>query len=558
MRLDLVFVSVCMALIAGSAGTISYSAFGFGAASAMLTTISVLALLSLYNLLAMRAAARQPAQSQPGDLLRITTETVRQEAARQDALRQEMRQEMRLDMARQVTQVERDLAALERRVDGTIERTRATTEPLTAEIGELGTLVRQLAETLSDHERKLTEIELAEIERVEVTHARRSLEAPPAPPEAAAPPTTPLAMQALTVPPAPPSPPVVQAPPAPAVVQAPAAPLVVQAPPAQPAAEAAPTSVPAPVASTPLPAAVTPPPAPQVTTADAMAATIRSAIDANRVDLYLQPMVTLPQRKVRYYEALSRLRSDKGDVVLATDFLSSADAHGLMPKIDNLVIFRCVQVVRRLLAKNREVGLFCNVAGSTLTDGSVFPQLLEFLEANRAVSSAIILEIPQSALTSAGPIELESLSALAQHGYRFSLDNVTDLRFEPRDLVARGFRYVKVRADVLLKRISVASDIDPADLADLLRRFGIDLIAERVESEGSVVDLLECGVRFGQGFVFSPPRPVRAEALQGIADRGEPAGTAPPAAPARTQVTAPADAAPARRSSGLSQIARRI
>jgi len=288
-----------------------------------------------------------------------------------------------------------------------------------------------------------------------------------------------------------------------------------------------------------------------------MAATIRAAIDANRVDLYLQPMVTLPQRKIRYYEALSRLRSDKGDVVLATDFLGSADAHGLMPKIDNLVIFRCVQVVRRLLAKNREVGLFCNVSGSTLTDGSVFPQLLEFLEANRAVAPAIILEIPQSALTSAGPIELESLAALAQHGYRFSLDNVSDLRFEPRDLLARGFRYVKVRADVLLKRISVPSDIDPSDLADLLRRFGIDLIAERVESEGSVVDLLECGVRFGQGFVFSPPRPVRAEALQGIADGGEPAGNAPPvlpAAPART----PAEPTPARRSSGLSQIARRI
>jgi len=148
MRLDLVFVSVCMALIAGSAGAIAYSAFGFGAPSAMLTAIAVLALLSLYNLLSMRAAVRQPAQNQPGDLLRITTDTVRQEAARQDTLRQEMRQEMRQDMARQVTQVERDLVALQRRVDSTIERTRATTEPLTAEIGELGTLVRQLAETL--------------------------------------------------------------------------------------------------------------------------------------------------------------------------------------------------------------------------------------------------------------------------------------------------------------------------------------------------------------------------------------------------------------------------
>jgi cyclic-di-GMP phosphodiesterase TipF (flagellum assembly factor) len=525
MRLDLVFVSVCMVLIAGSAGAVAYSAFGFGAGSAMLTAIGMLALLIVYNLVSARVAEPPPAQNQPGDLLRITTDVVRQEAARQDALRQEVRQEirqeLRQDMARQVGQVERDLATLERRVDGAIERTRAATEPLTAEVGELGTLIRQLAETLSDHERKLTEIELAEIERAEVTHARLKPVAPPAP---HAPPVVPPIAETVSVPPVP------EAPPAPA------------------------------------PAAFVPPPAPKVTAGDAMAATIRSAIDANRVDLYLQPMVTLPQRKVRYYEALSRLRSDKGDVVLATDFLGPADTHGLMPKIDNLVIFRCVQVVRRLLSKNREIGLFCNISGSTLTDGSVFPQLLEFLEANRAICSAIVLELPQSALLSAGPIELESLSALAERGYRFSLDNVTDLRFEPRDLLARGFRYVKVRADVLLKRVPVTSDIDPADLADLLRRFGIDLIAERIESEGSVVDLLECGVRFGQGFVFSPPRPVRAEALQGIADNGRPAEAAPavpPAAPARTQVAAPQVAAPgeaatARRSSGLSQIARRI
>jgi cyclic-di-GMP phosphodiesterase TipF (flagellum assembly factor) len=32
-----------------------------------------------------------------------------------------------------------------------------------------------------------------------------------------------------------------------------------------------------------------------------------------------------------------------------------------------------------------------------------------------------------------------------------------------------------------------------------------------------VVDLLDYDVRFGQGFLFSPPRPVRAEALQSSA-----------------------------------------
>ncbi len=44
-----------------------------------------------------------------------------------------------------------------------------------------------------------------------------------------------------------------------------------------------------------------------------VAALIAKAIDDNRIDLYLQPIVTLPQRKVRYYEAMARLRTADGD-----------------------------------------------------------------------------------------------------------------------------------------------------------------------------------------------------------------------------------------------------
>src|SRR5262249_2778565 len=86
---------------------------------------------------------------------------------------------------------------------------------------------------------------------------------------------------------------------------------------------------------------------------------------------------------------------------------------------------------------------------------------------------------------------------------------------------ARGFRYIKIPGNLLLNPKDTAADIHPADLSDLLGRFGIDLIAEKIESESMVVDLLDYDVRFGQGFLFSPPRPVRAEALQGVADRGD-------------------------------------
>jgi cyclic-di-GMP phosphodiesterase, flagellum assembly factor TipF len=120
-----------------------------------------------------------------------------------------------------------------------------------------------------------------------------------------------------------------------------------------------------------------------------------------------------------------------------------------------------------------------------------------------------------------GPMEHESLAALAERGFRFSMDNLSDLRIEPRELTARGFRFIKAPALLLLNRVgNAASNIHPADFSDLLGRFGIDLIAERIESESIVVDLLDYDVRFGQGFLFSPPRPVRAEALQGVGGEG--------------------------------------
>jgi len=113
------------------------------------------------------------------------------------------------------------------------------------------------------------------------------------------------------------------------------------------------------------------------------------------------------------------------------------------------------------------------------------------------------------------------------------MDHVADLRIGPRDLSDLGVRFVKVPAALLLSKSGSSADIHAADLSDLLGRNGISLIAERIEAEAVVVDLLDYDVRFGQGFLFSPPRPVRAEALQGSAadaTRAEPLGLAARAA----------------------------
>lgn len=239
---------------------------------------------------------------------------------------------------------------------------------------------------------------------------------------------------------------------------------------------------------------------------------VKNAVEENRIDIFLQPMVTLPQRKVRFYEAVTRLRDDKDQLLAADDFIAIAEAGGLIGRIDHMVMLKCVQVLRRLMVRNKDVGVFCNVAAATLGNPTTFAQCLDFLEANRALAASFVLEFKQATFRNLGPTETEHLAALAQRGFRFSIDHVTDLRIEPRELADRGVRFIKVPAALLLDpRQNSASDIHPSDLSDLLGRFGIDLIAERIEGERAVVDLLDFDVRFGQGFLFAPPRPLRPE-----------------------------------------------
>lgn len=244
---------------------------------------------------------------------------------------------------------------------------------------------------------------------------------------------------------------------------------------------------------------------------------VRTTLDQGRIEIMLQPIVTLPQRKIRWYELLSRLRLESGEILLPDDFLPFMRKGELGATFDALVLYRAVQLVRRMQTRNKEIGVVVNLCPSTLAGGDTFEALLEFLAANSALSDALILEVTQNAYHEFGPLEFESLAAIAALGFRFSLDQARDLRFDVKGLADRGFRYVKTPGEVLLGRSAEdSSDIHPADISDLMTRFGITLIADRIEAESTVIDLLDYDIGYAQGFLFAPPRPVKAEVLDDI------------------------------------------
>ncbi|MBI5130038.1 MAG: EAL domain-containing protein [Rhodopseudomonas palustris] len=416
------------------------------------------------------------------------------------------------DLARQIAEFGRRLAAVEAKVMAANAASQDRTQVAMSEIGELGLLVKQLAASVATHEDLLTSA------------------AQGGPPPAAAPRREPMLDPEARVE-------------------------------DQQSVSAAPEPMTlselAPAPATTLPAA----PKPARDPAEVLTA-VKAGLEAGRLDIYLQPLVSLPQRKVRFYEIVTRLRDGKDQILTADEFLSIAETAGLMGQIDHAVMLRAVQVLRRLMVRNKEVGVFVNIAAATLSDPEAFAQCLDFLEANRALAPSFVLEFKQSTLRNLGPLEIEHLAALAQRGFRFSIDHVTDLRFEPRELADRGVRFIKVPAALLLdQREKPAADIHPADLSDLLGRFGIDLIAERIEGERAVVDLLDYDVRFGQGFLFAAPRPLRPETAPSPAP-------IPPGDKAKQDIAPPHDAGPSpkgeparidtpRATSGIAALARR-
>jgi len=245
--------------------------------------------------------------------------------------------------------------------------------------------------------------------------------------------------------------------------------------------------------------------------------TIRASLEQNRVDLYLQPIVSLPQRKLRYYEALSRLRAEDGSVIMPEQYIKVAAPAGLMSVVDNLLLFRCVQIVRRLTQKHRDIGVFCNISGDTLADAEFFPQFLEYLHQHRDLAGQIIFEFAQDAVLTAGPQGEANLAYLSSLGFALSMDHVQSLALDYGKLKTIGFRHIKVRAHTLTNGMSGANAAVAAeDFKKLLERHGLNLIAERVEDERTVVQLLDYSVDFAQGFLLGEPRAVRDDQLKAM------------------------------------------
>ncbi len=280
--------------------------------------------------------------------------------------------------------------------------------------------------------------------------------------------------------------------------------------------------------STPAPAMA----APQGREADNLMGVVRHALERNQVDLHLQPIVTLPQRRTAFYEGFSRIRDAAGRLITPSDFMKAAESAGLVTTIDNLLLFRCVQIVRKLAKTDKRIGVFCNIAPASLSDEGFFPQFLDFMRENRDLSGSLIFEVSQEAFEHRDGIQARNMGKLQDLGFRFSIDRARTLSVDLPALQKAGVRFFKASGALLVSELSdagvrpasgVTRDIAPRDVSALFARYGIDLVADRIEDERTVIEILDLDIGFGQGHLFGQPKPIKDSVLEEFAPLPAPA-----------------------------------
>jgi cyclic-di-GMP phosphodiesterase TipF (flagellum assembly factor) len=252
---------------------------------------------------------------------------------------------------------------------------------------------------------------------------------------------------------------------------------------------------------------IAPPPTEDRPPAGDMLNLLNDAIEGGRVDLYLQPTVTLPERKLRYYEGYTRLRTADDEIVMPRDYLPVAERERLMPIVDNVLLVKSVQFLRRLRAESRVKGVFCNISVQSLLDPDFFPELVEFMEENSSLSESLIFEVSQPAILELTRGELSFFDTLGALGYGFSLDHVGDLDIDFAGLRDRSFRFVKIDAKTFLHDMKEKGAALPAsDIKAYLDGFDLKLIVEKVEDEADVGRLIDYGVELAEGYLFGEPK----------------------------------------------------
>jgi cyclic-di-GMP phosphodiesterase, flagellum assembly factor TipF len=234
------------------------------------------------------------------------------------------------------------------------------------------------------------------------------------------------------------------------------------------------------------------------------------AIEASRIDVCLDPILGLDDRRARHFEVSVRLRSEDGEILHSRALAGSIAGTGLTPRIEALTFAETIRLAGEFAARGAAADLFSIASGESLRDGGFHAALSGALAPEATLGARLVMSITQAEVRAFGPAHWDALAALSGAGLRYALVDVVDLDMDFEELADRGFEFVRLDAQVFLQGLPAPHGFVPAaDLCRHLSGLGFTLIVSRIAEERELVKVLGFGALLGQGRLFGGPRPIR-------------------------------------------------
>lgn len=234
---------------------------------------------------------------------------------------------------------------------------------------------------------------------------------------------------------------------------------------------------------------------------------LREALTRNRLELFYQPRVNFRTGKVVAAEALIRLNSPTGSLVLPGEFIPVAEATGRIAAIGRWVLREAVRDLVRLREAGAMINLSVNVSPKQFADPAFLALLRQVRPTLDAIEGDIELEITENVLIDTDRRLQRVLAQIADLGYKLAIDDFGTAYSNLASLTRYPIGCIKIDRSLLDHkdfRLLVTG------VMTIARAFGARIVAEGVETEIQRAWLAENLCDEYQGFLFSKPVPFAA------------------------------------------------
>ena len=229
------------------------------------------------------------------------------------------------------------------------------------------------------------------------------------------------------------------------------------------------------------------------------AAEIVSGLREDRFALAYQPVISARSGEVAMHEALLRLKCDDQETIPASHLIPIAEKLGLVRLIDRAVASLAV----RTLSTYPDSRIAINVSGVTATDPRCFIQLIEVLAKHPGVAERCIVEITETAALNDLEATVAFVNRLREIGCKVAIDDFGAGYTSFRNLKVLNADIVKIDGSFCNGLVGNSDNqYFVQSLIDLADKFGMETVAEWVNSDEDANLLKEMGVDYLQGYFF--------------------------------------------------------